>query len=121
MVEAKSFLANKKQAISLCDLGARGCIVGEHGFRRWCNRGHEWWDSGDGEVHGGSDGQREVTIESSSFIGVNGNSIGIEFALCAFNGQIRRLRRAGANGSQRGRWEVRLKGAFTRHGGSESA
>jgi hypothetical protein len=32
------------------------------------------------------------------------------------------LRRTGSNGCQRGRWEVRLKGAFTRHDGqSESA
>ena len=68
MVKPKGFLANEKQAIGFCDLCACGRIVGEDGLRRRCNWGHEGDSGKNGEVRSGSDGQCEVTIESTSFI-----------------------------------------------------
>ena len=59
--------------------------------------GHEG-DSGFGEIlRSGSNCQHEVTIESSSLIGVDEGGIGIELALCGFNCKIHRLRRTGSN------------------------
>ena len=61
VIETKILLADEKQAIGFGNLGTRGGIVGEYWLRRWCFQGYVR-DSGDGEVRGGSDGQREVTI-----------------------------------------------------------
>ena len=72
----------------------------QHWFRRGCNRGHVV-DSGDHEVCSGSNGEREVTVESSSIIlGVNGDRIGIEFLLGRFDREISWLLSESAKGGQ---------------------